>query len=127
MSCSRQAYVLPSDSIADSTRKLCYGKIRRGNSALLRTIEGLNEEEKICKRRHRDEKSDLKQIIHHLNYQREGKGESVSIKFLIIRIVRDEQLGCVLRSIPFTLKNCFRKSRAFSADSDDLINSAVRT
>ena len=78
MSSSRQAYVLPSDSIADSTRKLCYGKIRRGNFVLLRTIEGLNEQEEICKRRHRDEKSDLKQIIHHLNYQREGKGESIN-------------------------------------------------
>lgn len=79
MSSSRQAvYVLPSDSIADSTRKLCYGKIRRRNAALLQTIERLNEQEEICKRRHRDEKSDLKQIIHHLNYQREGKGESIN-------------------------------------------------
>lgn len=78
MSSSRQAYVLPSDSIADTTRRLCYGKIRRENTALLRTIEGLNEEEEIRKRRHRDEKSNLQQIIYHLNYQREGKGENLN-------------------------------------------------
>lgn len=79
MSSSRRAYALPSDCIADTTRRLCYGKIRRENTALLRTIEGLNQEEEISKRRHRDEKSNLRQIIHHLNYQREGKGENLNI------------------------------------------------
>ena len=78
MSSSRQAFVLPRDSIADTTRRLCYGKIRRENTALLRTIEGLNEEEEIRKRRHKDEKSNLQQIIHHLNYQREGKGQKIN-------------------------------------------------
>ena len=73
---SRQAYALPTDCIADTTKRLCYGKIRRENTALLRTIERLNEEEEICKGRHRDEKSNLRQIIHHLNCQREGNGET---------------------------------------------------
>ena len=91
MSSSRLAYSFPSDSIADTTctRRLCYGKIRREITALLRTLEGLSDEEEKRKRRHRDEKSNLQLIIHHLNYQREGKGESFnlarfrSIKFLI--------------------------------------------
>ena len=78
MSSSRQAFVLPRDSIADTTRRLCYGKIRRENTALQRTIKGLNEEEEIRKRRHKDEKSNLQQIIHHLNYQREGKGQNLN-------------------------------------------------
>ena len=78
MSSSRQAYALPSDCIAHTTRRLCYGKIRRENTALLRTIGGLNQEEEIRKRRYRDEKSNLRQIIHHLNYQREGKLENLN-------------------------------------------------
>lgn len=42
-------------------------------------MEVLNEQAEICKRRHTVEKSNLERIIHHLNYQREGKGESIKV------------------------------------------------
>jgi len=89
MSSSRLVYSLPSDSITDTTRRLCYGKIRRENTALLRTIEALSDEEEKRERRHREEKSNLQRIIHHLNYQREGKGESFNLaRFRSIRFLK---------------------------------------
>lgn len=69
----RQAYVLDNHSIPDTTRKVCYGKNRKENVSLLRTMEVLDEEADISMRRHRDEKSNIQQIVHHLNFQREGK------------------------------------------------------
>lgn len=55
MSSYRQAYVLATDSIPNTTRKVCYGKNRKENASLLRTMEVLNEQAEICKRRHRVE------------------------------------------------------------------------
>ena len=68
-----QTYVLDSDSIANTTRKVCYGKNRKEGVSLLRTLEELNGQAELSMKRHMDEKSNLEQIIHHLNYQREGK------------------------------------------------------
>ena len=68
-----QTYVLDSGSIANTTRKVCYGKNRKEGVSLLRTLEGLNGQAEISMKRHRDEKSSLEQIIYHLNYQRGGK------------------------------------------------------
>ncbi len=68
-----QTYVLDNDSIANTTRKVCYGKNRKEGALLLRTLEGLNGQAEISMKRHRDEKSNLEQIVHHLNYQREGE------------------------------------------------------
>lgn len=70
----RQEYILDSKSIADSTKKVCYGRNRKENVSLLRAMKGLKEDAEVCLRRHREEKSNLEQIVHHLNSQREGKG-----------------------------------------------------
>ena len=68
----KKPYILNSDSMYKTTRKICYGKNRKDNVLLMQTLEVLQGKSEVSLRKFREEKSNLEQIVQHLNRQREG-------------------------------------------------------
>ncbi|CAH3031859.1 unnamed protein product [Pocillopora meandrina] len=68
----RREYVLDGKNFAGSTKKVCYGRLRKERVSLLREMKVLQEKVEVNLKRQRQEKSNLEQIVHHLNSQKEG-------------------------------------------------------
>ena len=58
---------------AGSTKKVCYGRLRKERVSLLREMKVLQEKVEVNLKRQRQEKSNLEQIVHHLISQKEGE------------------------------------------------------
>lgn len=71
-------YVLDPRTISNTARNVCYGKTRKENALLLRKIDAFKEELRRNLKKYREEKSNLEQVVFHLNCQREGMSKSVS-------------------------------------------------
>ena len=69
----RREYVLDGKNFACSTKKVCYGRLRKERVSLLREMKVLQEKVEVNVKRQRQEKSNLEQIVHHLNSQKEGE------------------------------------------------------
>lgn len=72
-----QPYCLDGDRMYNTSRKVCGGKNRRDNVSLIQTLQVLEEKSAITLRKYREEKTNLEQIVHHLNCQMEGRRHKV--------------------------------------------------
>ena len=71
-------YVLDPRTISNTARNVCYSKTRKENASLLRKIDAFKEELRRNLKEYREEKSNLEQVVFHLNCQREGMSKNVS-------------------------------------------------
>ena len=71
-------YVLDPRPISNTARNVCYGKSRKENALLLRKIDAFKEKLRRNLKKYREEKSNLEQVVFHLNCQREGMSKNVS-------------------------------------------------
>ena len=70
-------YCLDGDRMYNTTRKVCGGKNRRDNVSLMQKLQLLEEKSAVSLRKYREEKTNLEQIVHHLNCQIEGRRYNV--------------------------------------------------
>ena len=68
-----QEYVLDGANLANSTKRVCYRRLRKERVSLLKETKVLQGEVEVILKRHREEKSNWEQIVHHLNFQKEGE------------------------------------------------------
>lgn len=60
-------YVLDPRTISNTARNVCYGKTRKEIALLLRKIDAFKEELRRNLRTYQEEKSNLEQVVFHLN------------------------------------------------------------
>lgn len=85
----KKSYIMDSDSMYKTTRKICYGRNRKENVLLMQTLDVLKVKLEVRLRKFREEKRNLEQIVQHLNRQREGTRHDFAKRFIcyILKIV----------------------------------------